>query len=359
MKNLRGAILSLGLLLIATLLALTGAELAWRWLKGVPLGSRDNLVQQALDITRANSFVMAHDPLLGWRLKDGVLVPNGGYATGAMGVRMNDSVIRPLRTRGILAVGDSFTAGSGVRDEEAWPARLEALVGQPVINGAAGAYGVDQMILRAEQLLPAVNPTTLIVGILGQDSLRNNFTVYGGGYKPYFVIEGGKAVLKGVPVPLVDAKPIEVGIVRTVLGHSYMVDAAIKALGLQQWWIDNRLRYKQIHPDKVGVDISCLLMDRLAALKKDKDLRVIVLMMYGAGEVEAQPAPWFGPPVIACARQRGLEAIDSYEPVRAVLRRDRKEFVELWLDEGGQLGHLSPKGNQFMADLLYKTYFAK
>lgn len=355
--KLRGAILSAALLAAFSLISVVGAELVWRWLKDVPLGSRDNLIQQALDIVRANSHVMAHDPMLGWRLKDDVLVPNGGFTTGQLGVRMNESAIRPLRTGGILAVGDSFTAGSGVRDDEAWPARLEALVGQPVANGAAGAYGVDQMVLRAEQLLPVVNPQTLIVGILGQDSLRNNYSVYGGGYKPYFAIEGGKAVLKGVPAPLVAAEPLKLGPLRRMLGHSYMIDAGVKALGLQQWWIDNRLRYKQVHPDKVGVDISCHLMERLAALKQAKQIRIIVLMMYGAGEIEAKPAPWFGPPVIACAKQRGLEAIDSYDAVRAVLERDRNAFVALWLDEGGQLGHLSIKGNQFIAELLARTFF--
>jgi lysophospholipase L1-like esterase len=351
--------LSVAVLLVATALCLVGAELAWRWLKGVPLGSRDNLIQQALDLVRANTGVMVHDPVLGWRLKDDVLVVQGGFTTGRLGVRMNQTEIRPLRRGGILAVGDSFTAGSGVRDEEAWPARLELLVGEPVTNGAAGAYGVDQMVLRAEQLLPEIEPKTLIVGILGQDSLRNNFSVYGGGYKPYFVVEAGKAVLKGVPVPLVDAAPLELDPVRGILGHSYMVDAGIKALGLQQWWIDNHLRYKKVHADRIGVDISCLLMDRLGQLKQARGLRVIVLMMYGAAEIEAKPAPWFGPPVVACAKQRGLEAIDSYDAVRAVLERDRRAFVELWLDEGGQLGHLSPKGNQFMADLLARTFFAR
>jgi hypothetical protein len=150
-----------------------------------------------------------------------------------------------------------------------------------------------------------------------------------------------------------------VGWVRTIFAHSHVVDSGIKALGLQQWWIDNRARYKQVHPDPVGVDISCQLMARLAALKKAEGLRVIVLMLYGAANIEGQPAPWLGPPVVACARAQGLEAIDSYDPFRAVLQRDRREFVGLWLDEGGQLGHLSPEGHRFMAELLARTFFPR
>ncbi|MBL8705852.1 MAG: hypothetical protein JNM30_13445 [Rhodospirillales bacterium] len=357
MSKAKAAALSTALLLVSTVLCLVLAEIGWRLVKGVKLGARDNLVQQALDLVRTHTGSMVHDPLIGWRLRDDLRLAY--LTTGAEGVRMNQKAAAPLRSGGILAVGDSFTVGSGVNDDETWPARLEALTGRPVANAAAGAYGVDQIVLRAEQLLPVLRADTLVVGLLSQDSLRNNFSVFGGGYKPYFTIEGGKAVLQGVPVPKVEAAPLALGPVRAVLGHSHLMDSAVKALGLQQWWIDNRLRYKKIHDDKVGVAISCLLMARLADRSKSEGLRVIVVMMYGAGEIEGTPAPWFASDVVACARQHGLEVTDTYGPIRAVLQRDRAAFVDLWLDEGGQLGHPSAKGQQFVADLLYRNHFAR
>lgn len=357
MSKAKAVALSTALLLVSTILCLVLGELGWRLLKGVPLAARDNLVQQSLDLIRTHTGSMVHDPLLGWRLRDDLRLAY--LTTGAHGVRMNQKAPGPLHTGGILAVGDSFTVGSGVNDAESWPARLEALTGRPVANGAAGAYGADQIVLRAEQLLPVLHPDTLVIGLLSQDSLRNNFAVFGGGYKPYFTIENGKAMLQGVPVPLVDAAPLALDPMRAVLGHSHLLDSAIKALGLQQWWVDNRLRYKKVHADKVGVDISCLLMARLAERSKAEGLRVIVLMMYGAGEIEGTPPPWFAADVVACARARGLEVTDTYGPIRAVLQRDRAAFVELWLDEGGQLGHPSVKGHQFVADLLYRSHFAR
>ncbi len=357
MTTPKSVALSILLAIATTAVSVASAELAWRWLKGVPPLSRDNLVQQALDLVRANTGLMVHDPLVGWRLKDEVHLGQAGFTTGRRGVRMNQTEIRPLRRGGILAVGDSFTAGSGVRDEEAWPARLEQLVGEPVTNGAAGAYGVDQIVLRAEQLAPEVEPRIVIIGILSQDVLRNTYAVYGGGYKPYFTIESGGLALQGVPVPRIDAAPLAVGGLRSLLGHSHLADAALRALGLREWWIDNRLRYKKVHPDEAGVAISCLLMDRLAAWKRDKGLRIIVVMMYGAGEIETSPPPWFAPPVVACAKERGLEALDTYDLFRAVLARDRPGFVALWLNEGGQLGHLSARGNRFVAEILHRAFF--
>lgn len=359
MSRSRNVVLTLGLLLSFTALSLAVAELAWRWLNGVDLLSRENRVQHALDMLRSGNRVLMHDPLLGWRMKDDVFIPEGGFTTGPMGVRMNATAPGPLREGGILAVGDSFTAGSGVRDDETWPARLEALLGQPVTNGASGAYGVDQIVLRAEQLLPDVRPATLIVALLSQDSLRNSYVVFGGAHKPYFEIENGAPVLKGVPVPLVAAAPLDVGLLRELLGYSYMVDAGVKALGLQQWWIDNKLRYRKLHTDQVGVEISCHLMRRLAGLKRTEGLRVIVLMLYGAGEVQAAPAPWFAPPVIECARREGLEALDTHALYHALAVQDRRAFIDLWLDEGGQLGHPSIKGSRFIADLVARTFFAR
>lgn len=66
----------------------------------------------------------------------------------------------------MIAVGDSFTAGSEVADAETWPAQLERLIDGPVINAGVGGYGTDQMILRSESLLPVLQPSAVVVGIL-------------------------------------------------------------------------------------------------------------------------------------------------------------------------------------------------
>ena len=59
---------------------------------------------------------------------------------------------------------------------------MERLVKIPVLNAACGAWGVDQIVLRVEQLAPTLKPALVIVGILDQDVLRNNYRMFGGGY---------------------------------------------------------------------------------------------------------------------------------------------------------------------------------
>jgi len=209
-------------------------EAALRLYSGIPVLAATNFVAQSLDIVRANTGYLNHDELLGWRLKDGINAD--GFTTSEFGIR-NNGARRPVPPEAIIAVGDSFTAGSGVRDEETWPAQLERALAIPVINGAAGAWGVDQMILRAETLAERVRPTAIVVGVMAWDSHRNGYVVFGGGYKPWFDIQDGVPVLKGVPVPQFEHAPQGLGRRRGIFGHSWLVHWSMMRLGLMDRWI--------------------------------------------------------------------------------------------------------------------------
>ena len=80
---------------------------------------------------------------------------------------------RPISSDGsILAVGDSYTYGDEVLDEETWPAQLQRLTGRPVLNGGVTGYGFDQIVLRAEQLAAIHRPSIIIVSFIAHDILR-------------------------------------------------------------------------------------------------------------------------------------------------------------------------------------------
>lgn len=352
-KFLAGLILSLG----SVTVGLAGLEVGLRYVDGMPLVPRTNLIEWTLDLIRTNTSVMVHDEMLGWRLREDVAVGQGAFTTGTLGVRMNSGEPRPLPKGAILAVGDSFTVGSGVDDDQTWPAHLERLTGTPVLNGAAGAWGVDQMVLRAEQLGPQLESRAVVVGILAQDSLRNNFEVYGGAYKPFFGIEGDSAVLRGVPVPRVGERGLDLNIWRRVFGHSYLLHWTTRRLGLTSWWLDQTALYRKIHPDKLGVEISCHLMDRLVDLGEQLSARIIVVMQWGAAEAMLDEPPWYGPPVVSCARERGIETLDTYKALHELSKKDHERYVGLWLDEGGVLGHMSAAGNEYIASLIAQAFF--
>jgi hypothetical protein len=334
-----------------------GVEAAFRAAHGEPLTSFPQYVYQRLDLIRRASGPVTFDTTLGWRLRDNYEAPDVfRFSTGPLGIRSNGPPLKSLEPGATLAVGDSFTAGSGVQDHETWPAILATLWGAPVYNAASGGWGVDQMILRAEQLAPELKPRTVLVGILSQDSLRNNFDLYGGAYKPYFrPLPNGGLELAGVPVVRLEQRPPTLGFWRGVLGYSFVVDWAVMRLGFGTRWITPGLHYNQIYPNETGVTISCGLMDRLAELRQRFGARPVVIMQYGAAEAEGAPPPWYGPPVLACARARGFAVVDTYGPLHELAKTDRERFVALWLNEGGQLGHMSPAGNAFIARLIADT----
>lgn len=329
-------------------------EAGLRLAHDVPLTSTVNFLSQALDLVRVNSAALDFDRQLGWRLKERSGVPGSGFTTGPQGIRTNGKPLGTLPTGAILAVGDSFTAGSGVKDEETWPAQLERRLGRPVLNAAAGAWGVDQMVLRAELLAPMVKPSALIVGILAQDSFRNSYDVYGGGAKPWFALEDGRAALKGVPVERLEGTAHSLGPVRRVLGHSYLVHWTMTRPALISRWIDHGGQYHRVMSDKDGVRVSCALMERLKAFRSKHGAEIVVVMLWGAQE-SIEPAPyWYGAEVVECARRAGHSTIDLHAPLHAIHRDDPQRFARLWIDEGGMPGHPSAEGHALTAELIWR-----
>jgi hypothetical protein len=339
------------LVLLLNLGALLGLELGVRAWQGVRLTTTENFVSRQLEQIRQNTGPVVHDPLLGWRLPDNVRTPGGQFTTGAFGLRMNTNAIHEPSQGAILAVGDSFTAGQGVTDSDTWPAHLEQMIREPIYNGAAFGWSVDQMVLRTEQLVPQLHPRVVLVAIFAQDSVRNAYEMFSGGSKPYFAIVDGIAVLRGVPVPKAATVPIDIGAVRRILGHSYLIHWVMIRLNLSAWWLQSADRYKQVHPEKVGIEISCLLMDRLVRLRMEHGLRVVIAMLYRATELSGKEPPWYGPPVLECAKQRGFQTLNTYSHLKLLSERDPQRFVGLWLNEAGQLGHMSAAGNRFIAEL--------
>jgi hypothetical protein len=135
---------------ITTALALLSAEAAFRIVSGKKVFALTKYRAANIIYDEFPKNVMAYDPLLGWRLNPGVRTPM--FNTIDHGIRRNSFADDQARSGGILVSGASFTAGSEVKDDEPWPVQLETLIGKPVVNGAIGGFGADQIIMRAEEI---------------------------------------------------------------------------------------------------------------------------------------------------------------------------------------------------------------
>jgi lysophospholipase L1-like esterase len=157
------------------------------------------LAEGALRATQGlrNDPSYRYDARLGWSPRPGFVGRSDGTTVTITpdGWRSN-GLVAP-----VLAVGDSFTFGTDVLDQETWPAQLERLIGRPVINGGVGGYGLDQAVLRAEDLVARLHPSLLIVAFIPDDADRCGLRERADA-KPWFTASGD---LRGVPVP----RPLE------------------------------------------------------------------------------------------------------------------------------------------------------
>jgi hypothetical protein len=146
-----------------------------------------------------------YDATKGWRIRPGRWEFAGRPVTAnSRGVRGGVEYAPGRRpgVRRVVVVGDSFTFGEGVGDDETYPARLQARLGPgvEVINLGVHGYGHDQMLihLRAEGV--RYEPDLVVLGHYADDVARNglSFRDYA---KPRFALRDGSLVLTGSPVP--------------------------------------------------------------------------------------------------------------------------------------------------------------
>lgn len=329
----------IGIVLVSIVLGLLGLEIGLRAMDGM-LGNWSNLVLDARQVlSRTEGRRFQYDELLGFSTRAG-LRPNGDSTAAA----------EPP----VLAVGDSYTYGEEVADDETWPALLQQRIGRPVLNGGVSGYGFDQSVLRAEILTTQHHPDAVVVSFIADDIRRTEMSRIWGAEKPYFDVMGennakGALVLRGVPVPPRPAPASTLTFWHWLLGRSYLFDFTLRRLGLIQYWFGDHVR---VHPEGMGETIACRLTDRLAELQRLSGAKVIVLAEY-------DPVVWDDPAfaaeqrrmtegLLACARRQGLATLDSFEALaKSGAKPGQRALYWVW--------HMNAAGNGLIADLVARA----
>jgi lysophospholipase L1-like esterase len=149
-----------------------------------------------------------YDPLLGWRN-----IPNWKATTRGRPLTINSKGLRgpeqpyekPTGTARILVLGDSFTWGYGVGDDEVFARVLEKQlphdpVRWEVLNAGVSGYGTDQEYLYLINEGFKYAPDIVVLAFLVfNDPRDNSATVQYGLHKPAF--RSPNLDLTGVPVP--------------------------------------------------------------------------------------------------------------------------------------------------------------
>ncbi|MFN7672521.1 MAG: SGNH/GDSL hydrolase family protein [Planctomycetota bacterium] len=169
------------------------------------------LAEAALAVwtSRATPALYRLDDRLGWthapRVDRLVAVEGGGtarFCTDARGLRATPHAdARPAGRRRVLFVGDSFTEGSQVADDELFSRRLEReLPGVECWNAGVGGYSTVQVLLALPDQLAAWQPDVVVLTVYDND-LQDNLMPYfaGLGPRPCAQLDGG--VVRVVPQP--------------------------------------------------------------------------------------------------------------------------------------------------------------
>jgi hypothetical protein len=373
-KGLR-VIESVLLVAAATLILLALGELGVRIAIRTPLFEwRDFRHGRA---TATINKAIQYDSLLGWRLRP--FMVSDGFNTLDYGIRSNGGPDAKVERSGVLAVGSSFTVGSGVHDVETWPAQLQQLTGWNVNNAGEGGYQADQIILLAEQLLPLIQPQVLVIDLIPG-------TIIGTGYassgwpKPYFTIDNGELVAHNSPVPR--GRPLGGGFdVKGLLGHFAMVDRFMAAFFANFWFTSEGNTFVTVSTDEIGV--TCRLLARLKQKTDAAHVRLLLYLQYPGMEIvdgsaaatdalyrlqrwaknKLRPLLLGTPPgapdwheasalVGECAHDLQIVTVDEFPTLRSLYETNPGEWRTYYQVENGASVHKSSLGNKEVAKLV-------
>lgn len=159
--------------------------------------------QHLVDFLKGRDFFPGrlYDSTKGWTLLPNLRNERQPYLidkfvnSNSIGIRgIKEYLIpKPLGVKRILLIGDSFTFGNEVNDNETYAYYLQELLGDgyEVINMGVYGYGHDQMLIKLKEEAAQYQPDFIMLGFVSCDIARNmmTFTSYS---KPRYTLRNNK-----------------------------------------------------------------------------------------------------------------------------------------------------------------------
>lgn len=216
-----------------SLLALLAAEAVLRVFYQPP-----SPVMDMPRLTRGSSYKA--DPELGWIPREnaqGVHHKKGSFTssfrTNSRGLRGGERDIpKPAGWRRIVALGDSFTWGYGVGDDEIYTSKLEATLSKTeVINLGVTAYGLTQEIGYYKREGSRYAPDVVLLGFCLNDIYRASPQV-----RPRREV-AGDAVPAAAPRDAAPAMGTLLAVKRYVSSESVLYQLALSQINRSKWLV--------------------------------------------------------------------------------------------------------------------------
>ncbi|MDI6742729.1 MAG: hypothetical protein QMD11_08310 [Smithella sp.] len=260
------------------------------------------------------------------------------------GIRSNGNNINPKSSDIVVVVGDSFTFGDEVSDTETWPSRLEKLLNKPVVNAGVLAYGTDQIYLRLKFLLTQYKPKTIIFSFIHQDIKRSEYTISYGLNKPYFIIENRSLKLMNVPVKQVTKQPKTLV---KILGYSYFLHTLMMQYD-PLWWLLGGYEYHEDPTGYRGEEITCMLFQEMENILKENNIHNAYVLVQESHTESHDLLVTEVDYVLNCLNKEKFKVIDLRGELLKLKTQNRSRYDSLFLET-----HMSPLGNQFVAETIF------
>ena len=152
----------------------------------------------------------AYDSTKGWQTRPNVkqmkVFNDKILNTNAQGFRDRHdyTVARDTGKVRILLLGDSFTFGEAVSDDEMYASLLQHMLPRAeIMNFGVHGYAHDQMLILLREQGIHYKPDIVMLGFISDDMSRNvvDFRDYA---KPHYEVEDGTLELEGTPVPTIE-----------------------------------------------------------------------------------------------------------------------------------------------------------
>lgn len=151
----------------------------------------------------------AYHPVRGWAHIPGITIKDmygkdKNLIVNSQGFRSKTDIrhdVEKNKVR-ILFLGDSFTLGFGVAQDETFCSLIpQKDASLETVNAGQGGYGIDQMYLWYKEIMDTFKYDIVVLSYIDLDILRMNCKAFLGYGKPYIKLENGILKTHNVPVP--------------------------------------------------------------------------------------------------------------------------------------------------------------
>lgn len=283
-----------------------------------------------------------YDANLGWRMKPHYIYE--GVTHNSKGFRGDREYNEVSAGERIFAIGDSYTYGLGVYDEDTFTSRLEEVPGIEVINAGVNGYGVDQAYLMWELEGKNLNPSIVLLGYFVDDFYRNARSV-SEKPKPHFIKDedNGEYKINWVPVPKVESLLNEGELKQ---GYSLRITEALR-------WLKSKIIEKYSLQKYVGYEVSDSFVERVhlseyllirlneSVQQSGAHLVVVIIGIIDNCYMEQLEYSWIENSIVEACRENGIEYINLAE-----LMRQETYFPSFY----ARHCHFTESGHRFAAE---------